>query len=222
MNTRVCIIMPTQEKPPLTDITGWGIPFLMGGLSPHDRSRSYLISRALIENPDAEVFVWIDDDTECTKEQVLDLVSSLDADGADLVSGVYVCRHAAEHGRLALNFNIKGDPSMGARIDLSFYEDGDRYPIVACGFGFVATHRRMFEPADAPAAVYEAKDGSLWKGAAYFFPLMQGLNHLGEDRSFCLRNQGARMMVDTRLCVGHAGHTLRGLIEKMEAEQSDG
>lgn len=214
MNNRTFIIMPVQEKKPLTDITGWGIPYLMDGLSPHDRSRSYLISRALIEAPDAEVFVWIDDDTECTKEQVLDLVSSLDADGSDLVSGVYVCRHAAEHGSLALNFNLAGDPTKGRRIDVAFYEDGDRYPIVACGFGFVATHRRMFEPADAPEADYESKDGRSWAGAAHFFPLMQGRAHLGEDRSFCLRHQGARMMVDTRLCVGHAGHTLLSVIQK--------
>ncbi len=215
---RVAIIQPVQGRTPSTDTRDWApdSPFdvLMDGLSPHDRSRSYLISRALIEFPEAEAFLWIDDDTEATRDQADALALTMEADGSDLVTGVYVCRHAAKRGRLALNFNVRfnGEHDM----TLAFGEGGSPYPIVACGFGFVLTHRRMFERSDAPRANYTNNEGKTFPGRAYFLPLVHDGEHLGEDRSFCLRNQGARMLVDTRVCVGHAGHTLKSVLEAMQ------
>lgn len=215
---RIAIIQPVQGRKPSTDTRDWAPdkPFdvLMDGLSPHDRSRSYLISRALIEFPEAEAFLWVDDDTEATLEQAEALASTMEADGSDLVTGVYVCRHAAERGRLALNFNARfnGEHDM----TLAFGESGGPYPIVACGFGFVLTHRRMFERSDAQKAKYTNNEGETYRGRAYFLPLVHDEEHLGEDRSFSLRNQGARMLVDTRVCVGHAGHTLESVLRAIQ------
>lgn len=210
---RIVTIMPVQEKDPLTPVELWPWPCIQDGLSPHDRSRSYLISRALIEYPEAQAFLWVDDDSEAEEKDAQRLIQTMEETDADLVTGVYVCRHAASRGALALNFNAKPEPKARTR-DLLFYEHGGPYPITACGFGFVLTHRRMFEREDAPEAGYVSKGGLFYAGRAYFLPMVIDRQHLGEDRSFCSRNQGAHMLVDTRACIGHAGHTLRDVIEK--------
>lgn len=209
---KIAIISPIQANDPLTNVWDWGLPVLQDGLSPHDRSRSYLASRALDDFPEAEAFLWIDDDTEATPDQAEALVKVMEEDGSDLVTGVYVCRHAAKQNKLALNFNLRYE-SGERRRSVNFGSAGGVYPITACGFGFVLTHRRLFERDDAPEANYFANDGGLYEGRAFFIPLVQGKQHLGEDRSFCARNQGARMMVNTRVCVGHAGHTLESVLK---------
>ncbi len=227
MNT--LIISPVLDKNPRTNLWDWdrqllspdctSEPVLQDGLSPHDRSRSYLASRALDtdEFPGIDAFLWVDDDMDVTLEQAKALVSTMEEDGADLVTGVYVCRHAASRGELALNFNLRFlENEAGMKVSLG--PTGDCHPIIACGFGFVLTHRRIFErmaPRVSPAT-YTANDGGAYDGYAFFLPLVQYRTHLGEDRSFCARNQNARMLVNTRVCVGHAGHTVESVMEAMK------
>ncbi len=227
----VLIISPIQDKDTLTPVWGigadLGIPVLQDGLSPHDRSRSYLASRALDEDefPGIEAFLWIDDDTEATTRDVVRIIKAMEEEGADLVTGVYPCRHAAERGEIALNFNLRFCPGE-EMMSLKFEGAGGTYPITACGFGFCLTHRRIFEElqvaAVVPQAQYTAHDGGLYDGFAYFLPCVEGYAHLGEDRSFCSRIQNSRMLVDTRICVGHNGHTLRKLIDGQNARLQHG
>lgn len=207
--TKVLVIAPIMPgEIRQSEVEEWGYPVLSDSLSPHDRSRSYLASRAMAS--DAEVFLWVDADTGATKEQAYDLIDSLSDHDVGLMTGVYVCRHEAELGNVALNFNPVIE--KGKFLDIRFYEHGGVHAIHACGFGFVATTRELFEAVKAPPARYVARDGSVWKGRAWFLPEMQGEDHLGEDRSFCLRAQSFQMAVDTRICVHHDGYTLKGLL----------
>jgi len=158
--------------------------------SPHDRARGMIASQALATG--ADWLIWCDDDQVATFDQAIGLVATAESMGADLMSGMYVCRHLAERGEMAPNFS----PRVGGKFTIG--EGGGPYPITSCGFGFVAVHRRVFEKIDAPVCEY---------GKAWFLPLVEDGYHLGEDRSFGVRadRAGCQLYVDTRCLVGHVG-----------------
>jgi hypothetical protein len=210
------IIAPLWGKPQTTHrAEEWAtVPVITGGLSPHDRSRSYLAARALTES-DAEHLVWLDDDMEVGPEHVERLLTSAREVDADVMSGAYCCRHAAAHGKVALSFNAIRTPGMPDEVRIGFGEAGGIFPINACGFGIVATHRRVFEIPMAPEADYTDHEGRTFSGRAWFLPLVRQRDHLGEDRSFCTRlfeTGTARMFVDTRVTISHAGYRIEDML----------
>lgn len=173
----------------------YGVDVTVLGISPHDRCRSQLLSSI---RKDTEIVVFVDDDQTFHAGNVLSLVRSLrDAPTADLMTGVYCCRHEAERGRLALNFN----PLAGGELKLG--DGGSVVDVAACGFGFVALRTANLGDIDAPAAFY----GEGVEGKAYFLPVVENFIHLGEDRSFCVRARqaGWRLCADTSIVVGHTG-----------------
>lgn len=190
---------------------GWTT--ISGGLSPHDRSRGYMAARAL--ETDAELFLWLDADTAVTPGQAEHLVASAREHDADIMAAVYPCRHAARRNQVALSISPAIQPgSSSARI--GFGEHGSVIPIHATGFGCVVTHRRVFAHPIAPQVDYVGHDGDRHEGRAWFLPLVRGREHLGEDRSFCVRLNEAvpsvRMLADTRISVDHAGYRAEDLL----------
>lgn len=199
----------------------WGVPFYHGGISPHDRSRGLMTAMALEisadeRNPPTHL-VFIDDDVEATREMVERLVQSAIEFDAELMTGVYVCRHEASRGKIAMNFSWKG---FG---QLALGDDGSVVPIWGCGFGLVVVHRRAFEVPFVefcvPDVEYrETLDGRPYEGRAWFLPCVRGRQHLGEDRSFCARlsEQGGSLYCDTRVLAKHGGY---GVLETITAAQ---
>jgi hypothetical protein len=180
-----------------------GHPVVRNAESPHDRARGMLAAMGLATG--AKWLVWIDADQVARLDQALALVATGEKEHADMVSGLYVDRHLARRGQLALNvtFPFSGPVRIGA--------SGETYPIVGCGFGFVATRASLFQRIDAPACEY---------GKAWFLPLVANGKHHGEDRSFCMRarHAGAVMKADTRVMVGHLGTHEYTLEEMVEAD----
>lgn len=181
---------------------GWGNPVIDGGISPHDRSRGMLAGKALQLREELrpsgsiDYALWIDFDIGATKEEADRLVEQAVKWDADMMTGIYVCRHYARRGKLALNVNLQ-QPG-----DLHFGPGGEVKAIVACGFGFVVTRLDIFEDMISPRVRYDGVDAKAW-----FLPLVRGLDHLGEDRSFCVRlreqKPRARMFADLSNCVPH-------------------
>lgn len=167
-----------------------GSPVVSLAASPHDRARGMIAAEAL--KTGQEWLVWCDADMVATIPEAVSLVATGEAHGFDLVTGVYICRHLASEGKLAFNFS----PAVGGEFQLG--SSGGPYPILSCGFGFVAVRRSVFERIEAPACEY---------GKAWFLPMVHQGHHLGEDRSFGVRAHGAgcQMYVDTRVMVGHEG-----------------
>lgn len=181
-----------------------GMMAFTGGTSPHDRSRGMLQARAL--QTDADAFFWIDDDIKATREQCVDLANRfVAAQPAKTFTGIYVCRHQARMGRLALNVNFI-TPKEG-NLDVSFGPSGGIYPITSHGFGFCIVSRACLDEMEVPRCEYE-------KGIpakAWWLPEVVGGLHLGEDRSFTWRVSKTTvgvwnlMLADTRICVEHDG-----------------
>jgi hypothetical protein len=158
--------------------------------SPHDRCRGMLTAKAL--ETGAEWQVWCDDDQVGTIDQAIGLIATAEQVGADLMTGVYVCRHLAATGAMAMNFW----PLVGGQFSIG--DGGGPYPIVNCGLGFCAIRSSLFGKVQAPAAEY---------GPAWYLPEVIGGRHAGEDRSFGTRahQSGCQLYVDTRVLVGHEG-----------------
>lgn len=201
----------------ITALREAGYPLVIGGLSPHDRSRSYLVSRALEEYPSAEAFIMLDDDTEVGLEEVNALVTSYDHvvknhEGmVASVNGVYFCRHQAARGIMApsVSFDLRDFPQ--ARLDIPFFQHGGVFKVFGAGAGFGIVNAEVFHLMDAPAAIYDDLEGGSYEGKAWYLPLVHAKQHLGEDRSFChriLHQQLGQQFVDTRLLVPHAGWRL--------------
>jgi GT2 family glycosyltransferase len=232
MTREFLTLIPSKNQTLARALAPEGSELICRWLSPHDRSRSFLAALALRTSYDW--FLWLDDDMWQTSEPFekgyaeADVEALFEAAKAThdcvLMSGVYVCRHAADNGSLAVNFNpyfMPGEPGM----NLEFYEAGRVQRIVGCGFGFCFTHRSLFEAMDAPKAHYEdmmyaPKGTETWAdGKACFLPIVdEHGNHLGEDRSFCYRvgQQGlGKMYVDTRRVAYHAGHDVKSVIAEL-------
>ena len=208
------IITPTVGNV-LHNVKSWAtVPVIEGGINPHDRSRGYLAAKALADT-DAELFLWVDNDNIVQPDQARHLIQSAREHDADIMAGVYVCRHAAANGKIALSFTPEPNPGDDPAQRIAFGQDGKVMKIVACGFGVVVTHRRIFSHPIAPEVDYTDWDERTVSGRAWFLPVVRGRSHLGEDRSFCtrLREQTrARMFVDTRIVVEHRGYHLADLV----------
>lgn len=191
----------------IRDIDGRGWPLISEAWSPHDRARGRHLALAL--QAGADVAVWLDDDTVATVEQIDAL---LDSTGAhDLVTGVYCCRHMAERGRLGLSFNARDRAqSLAIQAPGGLICIGSRQvepglvSIAACGLGFAAMRLSGLRALDnwTHPVSYDDAPGRDW-----FAALVEGGEHLGEDRSFCVRaaRAGWDMVADTRIVVGHRG-----------------
>jgi hypothetical protein len=84
--------------------------------------------------------------------------------------------------------------------------------ILYAGFGFVHTHRSLFETVQRQCQLPEcnAHFGSVMHPYFMPFPLRQGTGHwyLGEDYAFCerVRQCGFKIMLDTRIRLWHVGN----------------
>ena len=203
--------------PDVDGLRAAGHPVIIGGMSPHDRSRSYLVARALTEHPDAEALVFLDDDTDATVAEVEQLVASYERvvrespEPVATLSGLYFCRHLAERGHLGPSVTFDLRESAAKVVNVSCLEHGGIYPVFGSGFGCIVVATRVFREMHVPTAIYEDLEGRSYAGRAWFLPVVVDQAHLGEDRSFCLRvgQQGlGQQFVDTRLCVSHAGWRL--------------
>jgi hypothetical protein len=175
-----------------------GYPVEVLGESPVDRCRGMLAGRALTHG--TPWLGWVDDDQVGTLDQMLGLMRLGEEIGADLVTGVYVCRHEAERvqrgevKRTTPPLNIT--PLDSGTITLG--EGGGPLAIAHCGFGFLAVRWSVFDRIEAPPCTY---------GRAWFLPLVAGGFHFGEDRSFGIRARaaGCNLIADTRVMIGHEG-----------------
>lgn len=182
-----------------------GMPAFVGGTSPHDRSRGMIQARAM--KTDAEAFFWIDDDIRATQEQCLSLVDSfiMRSSLTKTMTGIYVCRHLALRGLVALNVNFL--PPNEGEINVEFGPSGGVHPVTSHGFGFCIVSRKCLEEMEAPRCEYEPGVPA----KAWWIPEVVEGFHLGEDRSFTWRVNTQfnpkfyTMLADTRVCVEHAG-----------------
>lgn len=209
------IIVPHNPRAPWPNAGKPPCAFdLSDAISPHDRSRCYLAARALEEFPNAQAFMWVDDDMMPTAEQIAELMSGwtdlrLLGHKAFALTGVYICRHYAERGALAFGFNPLVTP--GCEETIAFGPTGGIHEATGFGFGFCIVSREVFIQMKAHDAEYDTPfDSTKYQGKAWFQPEVIDRNHLGEDRSFCYRmgTQGMKMFVDTRILVTHAGWKL--------------
>lgn len=172
-----------------------GLPIISESWSPHDRARGR--HAALARQRGFEFALWVDDDQTPTVEDCRRLMTGLEQmPGVDLLTGVYVCRHLAAEGKLGFNFN----PAVGGELRIG--KGAPTIPIVACGFGFVAMRLASLSRVPAEPCRYDGVEGAAW-----FLPMVQAGEHLGEDRSFCVRAReaGWDMRADCSVVVGHRG-----------------
>ena len=166
------------------------------GFSAIDLARCVLATEALQEG--FEELMWIDADVGFDA----DAVDRLRTHHCPFVCGVYAKRGRRE---LACSF-LPGTKAV---------EFGSQAPLIEiqyCGFGFVLTHRTVFETI-ADRLELPICNKSFGKPLVpYFHPLIsrQGEEHwyLGEDYSFCERARqcGIPLIADLSIRLWHVGH----------------
>lgn len=179
---------------------GWSIARLSGS-GAIDALRSAMASQALLT--DAQWWLWLDSDVAMTPRDVLRLVDSAKREyrerGALMMAASYVtkqqnkARHTVEWP--------DSEPHM-------YGQDGQVYPLHACGFGAVVTHRSLFERLgrELPPCAFP---NERIVGRPYFLPLLADGFYLQEDYAFCHRVRHTFehdvMFCDTRIRCGHVG-----------------
>lgn len=159
------------------------------GCSDLPRARSQLLSQALAMRVD--VILTVDADMVPTPDQIKSLIEHPCLDGTSGVSGVY----ALSDGRTAYTPCSATDSSPVRKA-------------YAAGLGFAAVTRASLERAAAQHPEVTCA------GGAPFFPLAVPLivdgHYIPEDSSFWYRlaATGTRLLVDTRLVVGHVKTTV--------------
>jgi len=160
-----------------------------------------MASQALLT--EAEWWLWLDSDVVLTLDDTLRLVDSAKREkrdrGALLMAATYVTK---QKGRA--RHTVEWPDSEPHMYGL----DGQVYPLHACGFGAVVTHRSLFEilGRELPPCAFP---NERIVGRPYFLPLIASGYYLQEDYAFChrVRHQFSRdvMFCDTRIRCGHVG-----------------
>ena len=173
-----------------------GFQLLRAGGSAIDQVRTSMACLAL-ENSDADVFLWIDSDIVFDPSDAASIVEQ--ARDLKLVCGAYsekkpggaMCFQASDATPKTLHFSKELGSTVG---------------IYGAGFGFVATHRCVFERLREilPAATLGCGGQNT---APYFMPLIRNGGYAGEDFSFFIRarDAGFPLYLDTRVRLGHKG-----------------
>lgn len=155
--------------------------------------------------------LWLDSDITFPANMPAILMESLEYDQADMVTGIYVNRHANPHPILYSRIQPperNPDGIMAKRVDT--YEDippDSIFPVAGAGFGCVLTKTKLLQD------VLEK-----------FGPPFTPLPWASEDISFCYRAGllGKNIVATSRITLGHVGqyeYTLNDIIGRCEREK---
>lgn len=143
-------------------------------------------------NTQSDYLMFIDSDIGFDANQVFDLIYAAAEHGISILTGVYYNQFGQNLRALVyewgdpretgLNMNFLDDDAQDlvplAEITLAgLYPQDKPHPVDACGAGFFAVHRKVFEDLSARYAVPQQ----------FFAELTLGGIHMGEDLTFCLR-----------------------------------
>jgi hypothetical protein len=163
------------------------------------QARSKLANTALQGAED--ILLWIDSGHRFDPEDALMLVNAVASGEADLCTGIY----PSKKGGLVCATPVR-------RGGIKF--DGHLEPIISCGFGFVAVHRKAFELMQKDEEITDFAPfgwGYFWPHKREHLQLPGGYRSypkpywLGEDISFTERlyNLGGKLMLHTGCWPAH-------------------
>jgi hypothetical protein len=176
-------------------VTVWREP----GFSAIDKARSVLATRALAAGFDA--LMWIDADIVFEPEDVV----RLHASGEPLVAGLY-----AKKGQRELAAHLLPDTRS-----IQFGPHGGLFEARYVGAGFLYTRQEVYRRMEAALPRCDLRFGG-GGFVPYFLPAViedrGGAWYLAEDYAFCerARQLGFRILVDSRVRLGHAGRYVYG------------
>lgn len=151
------------------------------------------VAQAIFEEKDIEGVVWVDADMRVKPGDIATLMIAARTFNAEFVTGVYHKR-GEPYDPVFYHWNKR------KKVFQSFedYPLDTFAPIEGCGFGFVYTHRRIFE-AIAAMKSFDKKRG--------WFPDDRDNGGLGEDLNFCKQamDAGVQLFVHTGVILGHSG-----------------
>lgn len=201
----------------------------MLGLSYHELSRSAVIDKVRselascwIRDPDfadTEYALWIDTDNVFRPQQAIDLLVAAAEQDRDLLAGVYVTKE--------LQARVVHKLAHGDHVSRIGPYALQHQPIAGAGFGFVVTHRRMFERMAATELVDTVwqRDGSM--GWDFFRPTLGQPDpmaidpvtgvwakpYFNEDYAMCERASamGIEMHMACNIVVEHEGNYRYGI-----------
>jgi GT2 family glycosyltransferase len=165
------------------------------GFSAIDKARSVLASRALHAGYDA--LMWIDADIVFRPDDV----DRFHACGEPFIAGLY-----AKKGRRELAAHL-----LPGTQSIQFGQRGGLFEVRYVGTGFLYAAAEVYRRMEAQLPVCDRSfDGRGF--VPYFLPAViedrdKGAWYLSEDYAFCerARQVGCRIMVDSRVRIGHAG-----------------
>jgi hypothetical protein len=167
------------------------------GMSILDQTRSYLAQQAL-DHTKADVFLWVDDDVLFTPEAVESIVEQC-LDEHPIIAGAYATKRAPD-GFITAAFaeSVK---------EVGWFEQGGIYPLQACGMGFTAIHREVFENIGNTLPEVLISSCLNYPAKPYFQCLIVDGKWKGEDHSFIYRAHelGYQTVCDTRIRLQHRG-----------------
>ena len=169
-----------------------------------DRTRADAATSALADG--AEALMWIDSDVTFTVEEVRALAGL----GAPLASGLYPKKGVRD---FAAHFG----PEV---TEIGVGVSGGLYDARYVGAGFLYTERVVFDDIRRRFGLPTCNTRFGAATVPYFLPMViadpdgppGSYWYLGEDFAFCerARQAGHRIVVDTRLRLGHIGHYVYG------------
>lgn len=152
-----------------------------------------LISLTAMEN-DFDRVLWIDSDMIVPPDILTTLSRDMDELNAEMVTGLYVTRHAPVKPVIYDHLEEPGRDETGnltSRLStMHDYPANDVFRIAACGFGCVMTSTKLLR--------------QVWNK---FGPAFAPFPWCGEDIAFCYRVQqlGIPIYCDSRVSCGHIG-----------------
>lgn len=167
------------------------------GMSILDQTRSYLAQQAL-DNTQADVFLWIDDDILFTPQDVESIAEQCLTDHP-IIAGAYPTKKAPG-GFITTAFAPEVE-------QVGWFEQGGIYPIEYCGMGFTCIHREVFNAIGENLRTVKIASCHGYPCKPFFQNLIVGDTWKGEDHSFIIRARdcGFPAVVDTRIRLRHRG-----------------
>jgi GT2 family glycosyltransferase len=150
-------------------------------------------AQSLLES-DADGCMWVDSDILMAPGVMARLIHTAVKNDFSILSGIYHQRDIP-YSPVIYEYNPSGDDFK----QLYMYPKDCVINPGGCGFGFVWTHRRVFEKI-AKMSDFDSDRGG-------WFPDLRDVSGKGEDLAFCSKAQraGFQIHVDTSIQVGHVG-----------------
>lgn len=152
---------------------------------------------------ESDYLLFIDSDIGFDANDAFQLIESAADNGISILTGVYYNQFGADLRALVYEWGNPADAGMNmnyldddaknlnplpAIVLAGLYPQSKPHPVDACGAGFMAIHRKVFEDMSATYAVPQQ----------FFAELCLGGIHMGEDLTFCVRAKA----------VGHSTYVL--------------